>query len=302
MRMGFLFLDMQKILLTGANGFVGAYLVKQLAHNNAIVATGKGECRLPSSGFVYETLDFTDEEAVGICMRRHQPEVVVHCGALSKPDECETNREGAFRVNVTGTINMLKNAIPYRSHFVFLSTDFVFDGEKGMYSEEDERSPVNYYGETKVMAEDEVMKYPYDWSIVRTVLVYGKPFFSRQNILTSTATALRNGNPLKIFNDQVRTPTYVEDLVSGLQAIIEKKAAGIFHISGADVRTPYEMAVAVARHLNLNEHLIEKVTEGEFSQPARRPLKTGFNISKAKTVLGYQPISFETGLEKTFTP
>jgi dTDP-4-dehydrorhamnose reductase len=294
---------MHKVLITGANGFVGYYLAQQLLQKGyTVIATGKRECRLPfkQKSFTYQSMDFTNETDVQNAFEQHLPKIVVHCGAMSKPDECELNRQNAFLSNVTGTIHLLNAAANANSFFIFLSTDFVFDGEKGMYKESDERRPVNYYGETKLLAEDEVMKYRHDWSIVRTVLVYGKPFLNRQNILTSVAAALKKGEKLNIFNDQVRTPTYVEDLTSGIVAIIEKRATGIYHISGKDVLTPYEMAIAVAEHLGLDASLINKVKEKDFDQPARRPLKTGFNITKAKTNLHYQSISFKEGLKKTF--
>jgi dTDP-4-dehydrorhamnose reductase len=131
-------------------------------------------------------------------------------------------------------------------------------------------------------------------------LVYGHPRGGRENILTTVTAKIKNGEEVKIFNDQLRTPTYVEDLAGAIKTIIDKRATGIFHISGKDVLTPYEMAVAAAKHLNLNERLIKKVTEKDFDQPARRPLKTGFDISKAKSLLGYNPISFQEGLRKTF--
>lgn len=299
---------MQKVLITGANGFVGYYLAKQLLKSNHfVIATGKGACRLPFASphpiairFIYETLDFTNDEEVKNVFEKHQPNVVVHCGALSKPDECELNKEAAFLTNVTGTINLLNAATKFKSFFIFLSTDFVFSGEDGMYKEEDKRKPVNYYGQTKLLAEDEVQQYKWDWAIVRTVLVYGKPFLSRQNILTNTANALQKGEELKIFDDQVRTPTYVEDLANAIISIINKKAKGIYHVSGEDVMTPYGIAVAVAHHLHLDASLIEKVTEKDFDQPAKRPLKTGFDISKAKRELDYSPVSFEEGLRRTF--
>lgn len=295
---------MQKILITGANGFLGFYLVQQLVEKNYfVIATGNGECRLPfaASNFVYETLDFVSDEEVKNALEKYSPQLIVHAGAISKPDECELNKEAAFRTNVTGTINLLKRAKDIQSFFLYVSTDFVFSGETGMYKEDDATAPVNYYGHTKLLAEEEVNKYPFDWSIVRTVLVYGKPVSGRQNILTNTAKALEKGETLKIFDDQVRTPTYVEDLARGIVSIIEKKAKGIYHLSGEDTLTPYQMAVAAAKHLNLNEALITKVTEKEFQQPARRPLKTGFDISKAKKELNYHPISFREGLEKTFS-
>lgn len=295
---------MKKVLITGANGFVGYYLTQQLLDKKySVIATGRGDCRLPFAdpNFIYQSLDFTDKYAVEKIFAEHEPGIVVHCGALSKPDECEQNKQAAFLTNVTGTIHLLYAAKKLRSFFIFLSTDFVFSGEKGMYTEDDERGPVNYYGETKLLAEDEVKNYPYPWAIVRTVLVYGKPFLNRQNILTTVANSLGRKEPMQIFNDQVRTPTYVEDLAAALVTIIEKDATGIYHISGEDVITPYKMAIAVANHLQLDEKLIKKIVEKDLIQPARRPPKTGFNISKAKTELNYQPVSFNKGLEKTFS-
>ena len=294
---------MKTVLITGANGFVGYYVTEQLLYKGyRVIATGKGERRLLLShkNFIYESMDFTNKESIAAVFDNHKPQLVIHSGAMSKPDDCELARESAFLTNVTGTIYLLDEASKYRSFFIFISTDFVFSGEEGRYKEDDARMPVNYYGETKMLAEDEVMRYRHDWSIVRTVLVYGKPVTGRQNILTSTANALAKGEQLKIFNDQVRTPTYVEDLAKGIVAVAEKAATGIYHISGEDVRTPYQMTIETAKYLGLDASIISAVTEHDFKQPARRPLKTGFDISKAKSHLGYRPISFEEGLRKTF--
>jgi dTDP-4-dehydrorhamnose reductase len=245
-------------------------------------------------------MDFTRQNEVAEVMASVQPDIIVHSGALSKPDECEQDKEQAYNTNVSATGYLLAEAARWESFFVFLSTDFVFSGEEGMYSEDDPLAPVNYYGQTKVEAEAMVKEYSFDWSIVRTVLVYGHPQGGRDNILTMVANNLEEGKHLKIFDDQVRTPTYVEDLAQGLKTIIDKRATGIYHISGEDVRTPYQMAIEVAEYLNLDKSLIEKVTEQTFQQPARRPLKTGFNLSKAKRELFYIPTPFAKGLKKTF--
>ncbi|HVG14527.1 MAG TPA: sugar nucleotide-binding protein, partial [Chitinophagaceae bacterium] len=178
---------MQTVLVTGANGFLGQYLVEKLLLNNfKVIATSKGESRLRSAhpNLAYETLDFTDAPEVTRIFLLHKPAVVVHSGAWSKPDDCERDKKEAFEINVTGTINLLKAAEAFESHFVFLSTDFIFSGEKGFYKEEDEAGPVNYYGKTKFLAEQEVVKFPWLYSIVRTVLVYGDPRGGRDNILT----------------------------------------------------------------------------------------------------------------------
>lgn len=294
---------MQTILITGANGFVGQNLIQKLLQNKyKIVATGKGPNRLlfHDELFVFETMDFTDENEVATVLQKYKPSVLVHGGAWSKPDDCELNKEEAFRINVTGTVNLLRQAAQLKCFFIFLSTDFVFTGDQFIYTEESSACPVNYYGQTKLLAEGEVRKYPWDWSIVRTILVYGRCIKGRHNIVSMVADALQNNRAIKIVDDQVRTPTYVEDLAGGIIKIMVKHATGIFHLSGKEVLTPYQMACAVAKHLQLDESLITRVTQESFQQPARRPARTIFDLSKAKTELGYDPVSFEEGLKRTF--
>lgn len=294
-----------KVLITGANGFLGHYLTQQLLQKRTeVIATGKGNCRLPFSGaanFVYAPMDFSEAENVKAVFGQHKPTVVVHAGAISKPDECEENNEATWLANVTGTANLLATAEKNNCPFIYISTDFVFDGVKGMYTETDEPNPVNYYGQTKLAAEKLVQRYDGNWAIVRTVLVYGKPLSGRSNILTIIKEKLEKGERYKVVSDQIRTPTYVEDLATGIILIIDKNKTGTWHLSGADVLTPYAMACAAADYLQLDKNLLTEVTAASFTQPAVRPPKTGFNISKAKSELGYNPLSFAEGLQKTFS-
>lgn len=294
-----------KVLITGANGFLGYYLIeKLLAKRHTVIATGKGDCRLPflqQEGFSYVSMDFTDPFNVHDVFEMYAPDAVIHAGAMSKPDECEQNQWQAYTTNTEGTLTVLMNAAEHKSFFLFVSTDFIFDGERGMYKEDDAASPVNFYGKTKADAEDAVKDYEHDWAIVRTVLVYGKPQVGRSNILTIVKEKLEKGEKYNVVDDQVRTPTYVEDLASGIISIIENKVKGVYHLSGEDVLTPYQMACLTADYLGLNKGLIQKVTAASFSQPAKRPPKTGFVIDKARKDIGYQPIPFEEGLRKTFS-
>ena len=293
-----------KILITGANGFLGYYLIQRLLFlKHKVIATGKGGCRLPfleDSNFIYAPMDFTDPYVVHDVFEKFQPEIVVHAGAMSKPDECEQQQWQAYLVNVEGTLTTLMNAAEQKCFFIFVSTDFIFDGVKGMYKEEDEPGPVNYYGKTKLEAEEIVKEYEHDWTIVRTVLLYGKPVLSRSNILSIVKEQLEKGEIYNVVDDQVRTPTYVEDLAEGIVQIIEKKAKGVYHLSGKDILTPYQMACKAADFLGLNKELINRVTADSFSQTAKRPLKTEFVIDKARAELGYEPLSFDEGLKKTF--
>lgn len=299
------YLCSMRILITGANGFLGHYLVEKLLQKKiTVIATGKGDCRLPfttDSNFMYVSMDFTDPYEVHDVFEKHSPDIIIHAGAMSKPDECEENQWQAYVVNVESTLTLLANAEERKNFFIFISTDFVFSGEGESYAEEDERGPVNFYGRTKLDAEDAVMEYEHDWAIVRTVLVYGKNHAGRDNIITVVKKKLEDKEVYRVFDDQSRTPTYVEDLAAGIVSIVEKRATGIYHISGKDVLTPYQMAKATAAFLGLDEQLIERVTAADFSQPAKRPRKTIFNIQKAKIVLGYEPLSFEEGLKRTLS-
>ena len=293
-----------RILITGANGFLGHYLVPALLEKGYnVLATGKGECRLQMPahpGFRYGNLDFTDAGAVANVMEDFRPDLVLHAGAMSKPDECELQPVAALLVNTTATGYLLTEAARHKAFFLFISTDFVFDGERGMYQEEDSPAPVNYYGETKRLAEKLVMQYPYGWSVVRTVLVYGQPLAGRSNILSIVKEKLESGETYKVVDDQWRTPTFVGDLANGILLIAEKLAAGIWHLSGKELLTPYEMACKTADYLQLDKTRLMRVTADTFTQPARRPPRTGFVINKAAAELGYNPVSFEEGLKRTF--
>lgn len=293
---------MQTILITGANGFIGNYLIERFSNAFIVVATGLGDPRFSfqHNNLIYHSLDFTDPEQVRIVFQRFRPHYVIHSGAMSKPDECELNKELAYKVNVEGTKNLLKQSKEYGSFFIYLSTDFIFSGERGMYSEEDTPAPVNYYGATKLKAEELVKAYPFEWAIFRTVLVYGNPRNGRQNILSGAVNDLMKEKELHIFDDQVRTPTYVEDIVDAIYNLIKKRITGVFHISGSDALTPYQMVKALANYLELDTNLIKRITANDLVQPALRPLKTGFDISKARKTLNYHPTSFLEGLKKSF--
>ncbi|MCG2614757.1 SDR family oxidoreductase [Terrimonas sp. NA20] len=293
-----------KILITGANGFVGYYLVKELlTTGHFIIATGKSESRLDftANNFSYEPMDFTDPFSVHDVFEKHQPEVVIHAGAMGKPDEVESEQWQAYLVNVEGSVTLLTNAEECNSFFIYISTDFVFSGKKGEYTEEDTAEPVNYYGKTKLEAEDSVKEYEGDWAIVRTVLVYGQPASGRSNILTIVKDKLEKGETYNVVDDQWRTPTYVEDLAKGIRLIADRRAKGIFHLAGKDKLTPFQMAKETAAYLGLDAGLIRRVTAADFTQPAIRPVNTTFVIDKAKAELGYEPVSFREGLQKMFS-
>lgn len=295
-----------KILITGANGLLGQHLVKLLlkASTNDVIATSKSEPRfiIQDSRVHYYSLDITDGIAVNLLIEKLQPDTIIHCAALTQVDECEVNPIKAWEVNVTATRFLVDAAKKNNAFFIFVSTDFVFDGMHGPYKEEDTVNPVSYYGSTKVAAEKAVAESGLPFTIVRTCLLYGNILAgSRTNIIAWVKENLEQDKKIKVVSDQWRTPTYIEDLAKGILLAAEKKAVGIFNISGDDFLSPFQMAIATAEFLDLNASLIEKVDASVFTQAAKRPATTGFIIDKAKEILGFEPISFKEGLQKMFT-
>ena len=293
-------MDKKKILITGANGLLGQKLANILKDDPNVVflATSKGanrNPRLPEEQF--SSLDITNPSHVEEVFKRFSPDVVVHCAAMTQVDPCELDRETCLKVNVQGTRYLLSAALAEESHFVYVSTDFVFDGQSGPYAEEDAPGPVNFYGHSKLMAESEVKKYSGPWSIIRTVLVYGIiPNSSRSNIVLWVRKSLSEGKEIQVVNDQERTPTLVEDLAEGTKTIAVDGHRGVFHLSGPETLSVLEMAHETARHFNLDSELINPVTSSSLTAPGQRPAKTGFIIEKARRELNFNPRTFIEGL------
>jgi dTDP-4-dehydrorhamnose reductase len=292
------------ILITGANGFLGHYLVqKLLPSGHTIVATGKGGSMLiqKADNLVYTSLDFTDSFQVHDVFEKFQPDIIVHAGAMANVDACEKEQWQAHVVNVEGTLNLLANAEEIKAHLIFISTDFVFDGESGPYDETSLTNPVNFYGKTKRDAEEAVKEYSFEWTIVRTVLIYGNNLTGRDNIVTAVRKKLLAGETYAAVDDMIRTPTYVEDLAKGIVAIIEKMKKGVYHLSGKDILTPYQMAIKTAEYLHLDASLVKRISTSDLQANTKRPKQTVFLLDKAKRELDYEPVSFEEGLKRSFT-
>lgn len=291
-----------KILITGANGLLGQKLVRLLAPKAevSLIATARGESRLSTDhgNFIYESMDITDRESIMTTVTKHRPDVIINTAAMTNVDQCEKEREACLELNVKAVEYLSAAAEQTGTFFLHLSTDFIFSGKEGPYDEQANPAPVNFYGESKLSAEEVVRNSKAQWAIARTVLVYGiVPDMSRSNIILWVKGSLENKKPIQVVDDQWRTPTLAEDLAMGCYLIVKNKAQGIYNISGADMLTPYEMAIKTARFFNLDESLINRTDSTKFTQPARRPPKTGFIIEKAKNELGYRPRSFDEGIK-----
>jgi len=290
-----------KILITGANGLLGQKIVQQLLKRNIeFLATSNGENRNSNcSNEYYQTMDITNLDEVMEVVGAFLPTHIIHTAAMTNVDACETNPELCENVNVVGSSNIFQAAKKFNAHCQLLSTDFVFDGEKGNYSEEDEVNPLSVYANSKVKAENELLQGNYaNFSIVRTIIVYGTAInLSRTNIFLWAKEALPKGDTMNIVDDQFRAPTWADDLAWGCIRICELNQTGIFHLSGPSTYSIFEIVERVAKHYSLSTTNLNKISSSTLSQPAKRPPRTGFNLTKAKKILGYQPKSIEETLD-----
>lgn len=295
------------ILITGSNGLLGQKLVKALSINERFkcIATAKGINRLQKQeGYQFESLDITDASAIKRIFTKYMPDVVIHTAAMTNVDACETEREQATLLN-THAVGFLIDALKelkagntsYNPHLIHLSTDFIFDGTHGPLDENATPNPLSHYARTKLEAENLVMQSDIQWSIARTVLVYGVvDQMSRSNIVLWVKQSLEQGKTIKVVDDQYRTPTLAEDLADGCIRIAERRALGIYNISGDAFLNIYELACKIARYYKLNSQLIERTNSTSLNQPAKRPPITGFIIDKARNDLDYKPHSLEAGI------
>lgn len=292
----------KRILVTGANGLLGQALVRILSANQNydVLATGRDSVsRSPDVSGGYISLDITRHEDVKQIFTDFTPDVVVNCAAMTHVDQCELNKKECWDVNVNAVENLVRICRLHSTRLIHVSTDFIFDGSSGPYRETDRPNPVNYYGKSKIASENAVRALPDGlWTIVRTVLVYGHAYnLSRSNIALWVMDSLAAGQDINVVTDQVRSPTYVDDLASGIERTIRYDKTGVFHISGREQLSVYDFALRIADHLGHDKKLVSPVDATTFRQTADRPPRTGFIILKAETELGYRPSTIEESLQ-----
>lgn len=294
---------MEKILVTGSNGLLGQKLTDLYLNRDdrQLIATSSGANRHPiSSGYVYEEMDITDELQVRDVIEKHRPNAVIHTAAMTNVDTCETERDLCMELNVHSVQHLAELSQEFKFRMSLLSTDFIFDGTGQMYKEGDIPNPLSFYGRSKLMAEEIMVRHAYHWSILRTVLVYGTAAqLTRSNIVLWVYETLKAQKEAKVVDDQFRTPTLAEDLAMGCMLAADKQGRGIFNIAGQDFMSMYELVERIAAHYNFSTGSIERIKSETLNQAARRPPVTGLDITKAREILGYAPHSFEEGLDIT---
>lgn len=289
-----------RILITGSNGLLGQKLVRYCAERKIeFLATSLGINRNPNCKDTnYLTLDITNQADVNAVFSKFEPTHIINTAALTNVDKCELEVELCNKINVSGVENLLNYAQKNNCHLQQISTDFIFDGETGNYTEEHTPLPINEYGKSKLKAEQVIINSGYsNFSIVRTSVVYGTGNnLSKSNIVLWAMDELKKGNTVKIVTDQLRAPTFAMDLALGCMKILELNEKGIFNLTGPTALSMYDYVLQIAEFLKLPQHLVTPIDTNALNQKALRPKNSGLNLTKSRELLNYQPSEFNSTL------
>jgi len=279
-----------RILITGSNGMLGQRAVQFYSskENIELLATSVEEKSVVDS-VEYISSDIKNRDSIKKVIHDYCPDFIVHTAAFTNVDLSEKLREDAWKINVKGVEYIAEAARAIDAHIIHISTDYIFDGKNGPYDENATPDPIGYYGRTKLASENTLKISGTFFTILRTNVLYGIALNSRPDFVRWVINSLRNNEIIRIVKDQINNPTFIDDLVQGINKIIEFRKTGVYNIGGIEFLSRFDFTMRIAEHFNLNKNLISPIITEELKQPARRPLKSGLLILKAETELGYKP-------------
>lgn len=292
-------MNAKKILVVGSNGLLGQKLCEIIVRGGAYNLTLASIEEKPVRQVVgahYVQCDITNKKEVKSLVAASKPDVIMNAAAMTNVDACETEREMCWKVNVEGVENLIEAAKRYDTKLIHVSTDYVFDGKAGPYTEDDRPEPLSYYGKSKLASENALRKSGIPFVIARTMVLYGFAPGVKPNFALWLIESLEKRHKVTIVDDQIGNPTLVDDLAYGLIQAFEMERTGIYHIAGRDIVSRYEFALKLAKVFDLDPLLITPVKTASLHQPAPRPLKSGLITLKAEVELGYKPSTVEQGL------
>lgn len=240
-------------------------------------------------------LDITNSKEVEKTLSTIKPDCIINTAAFTNVDLCEKERAEAEKVNIEGPLNISEAANNVKAKLIHISTDFVFDGKKGNYSEEDKPNPLSWYGRTKLEGEEKIAEKCKDFIIARTSVLYGWNS-QKKNFATWVVDSLKKQERISLFSDQYTSPTYAPNLAESLLASYEKDLSGLFHASGSERIDRFDFGMKIAEIFSLDKSLISKIKTAELSQIAERPKDSSLNISKFENGAGIKMLNVKEGL------
>ncbi|AFZ35733.1 dTDP-4-dehydrorhamnose reductase [Stanieria cyanosphaera PCC 7437] len=285
---------MNKLLITGVSGFLG-WNIYQLAKSQwQVYGTCYSHYNLYSQQNIIKT-DLTDLVALKNLFKTIDPSAVIHTAAASKPNFCQTNPIESYEINVTASMNLAHLCAEYQIPCIFTSTDLVFDGQNPPYSETDPVSPISYYGEQKVVAEQQMLEIYPATAVCRMPLMFGMPSPTANSFIQGFIDNLQTGKELNLFIDEFRTPVSGTMAAQGLLLALEQQVSGLLHLGGKERISRYQFGLLLAETMGFSTDLIKPCRQKDVVMAAPRSPDTSLHSSKA-FALGYQPLSLKEQL------
>jgi dTDP-4-dehydrorhamnose reductase len=287
-----------RVAVTGANGLLGGAAVALLAGRHEVLAVGRGACRLPPGPHRWADADLGDGRSVEAALREFRAEAVLHAGALTDVDGCERDADAAWRVNVGGTEQVARACRALGARLVAVSTDYVFDGARGDYAEDDLPNPRGAYARTKRCGEEAALLLAPDCAVARVAVVYSGRPGAKATFATQVVEKLSRGEPVKAFHDQVVSPTLAESGAEmTLELLLETSFRGVLHASGAAALDRVAFARAVAGRFGLGGEIVPVAT-ADVKLLAPRPLRSSLRVERAAALLRTKPLGLSEQLDR----
>ncbi len=282
-----------RFFITGGSGLAGSKLAEMALARGEQVYSGYAHNQPPYGKEV--KFDLLDANGIRDIIERMRPDVIVHSAALTDVDRCEREKDLAYRINVEGTRAIAEAARKAGSYLVYISTDYVFDGQRGLYREEEETNPVSYYGLSKLLGEEFCLD---QGCIARTCVIYGsRPASGKVNFALWLLNALKSGKEARVVTDQFITPTLNSNLAAMVLEAADRHLSGIYHLSGATRVSRYDFACELARAFDLDRRLIIPSQMSDIGWLARRPMDSSLDTSKASRTLKNRPLKLYESLQ-----
>lgn len=287
-----------RFLVTGSNGLVGSRVCAQLVQGgHEVVGLGRGGQRTDGA-YRYIALDLTLEADVLTAIESAAPEVIIHSASMTEVDTCEKNPEQAYAANVTAAAAVARGARKVGAHLVHVSTDYVFDGDHGPYDEEALPNPRGVYAITKHMGEQAARVLAPGCAIARTAVVYGWPPAGRLNFGAWLVGALEKKQPVKLFEDQIVSPSLADSVAAMLVELGSRKLGGIWNTCGGEVVDRVTFGRALCEVFGFDPSLITPSKMADLKLPSPRPLRSGLKVDKARAQLAARPLGLSESLAR----
>ncbi|MFZ5517599.1 MAG: SDR family oxidoreductase [Candidatus Zhuqueibacterota bacterium] len=288
---------MKKLLITGGSGFVGTFVTELAAPGYEVYSLYSQHVPGHRKATLIQ-VNFTNPDQLHQVLARVRPDIILHTAAISKPDACEADRDRTVQVNIQATVSLADWARANGARMIFTSSDLVFDGRRGHYSEDDATNPISFYGETKARAEQLLSAMDFNCALVRLALVYGIGQLHQENFFHQMVNQLRAGKSVNLFYDQFRTPISGITLAEALLELAESDFTGILHVGGSERISRWDFGLKACAILNLPTDTLQRTSMFDFPSAASRPQDVSMNTTLAQRVLRTKLLDCTEGLQR----